>query len=472
MSAASCCKLRVLFVDDEPLIRQIMAVELPARGHDVTVCEDGVSALKALSEKSFDCAILDLQMPGLTGWDVAARMKELAPDTLAIIHTAHGSLDAAIQALRMQVFDFLPKPCSLFDLDGMLLRVAEHRTLMNKTIALEKSLKAVQGNSDLVGDSLSMQRVKRLIDKIAPTDSSVLILGETGTGKELVARRIHDLSPRASMPFVAVNCGALPEQLVESEFFGHRKGAFTGADVSRKGLLEVADGGTLFLDELGELDKAMQVKLLRFLESGEVRRIGENEAFHVDVRIVCATNRPLTDMVEEGTFREDLFFRINTFEVPLPPLRDRKNDIPALAQALLSRYLKNRRVPEGMLSPEALDVLATHDWPGNIRELANALEHAVILSDGQTITPQDLPSNFGQPRRKKTCRDDSEFDAGISIATTKPTTIQAMEKELILATLERHGGDKPKTASELGIALKTLYNKLNQYQAEAASRAG
>ena len=333
MSAASCCKLRVLFVDDEPLIRQIMAVELPARGHDVTVCEDGVSALKALSERSFDCAILDLQMPGLSGWDVAARMKELAPDTLAIIHTAHGSMDAAIQALRLQVFDFLPKPCSLFDLDGMLLRVADHRTLMNKTIALEKSLKAVQGGSELVGDSPTMQRVKRLIDKIAPTDSSVLILGETGTGKELVARRIHDLSPRSGMPFVAVNCGALPQQLVESELFGHRKGAFTGADVSRKGLLEVADGGTLFLDELGELDKAMQVKLLRFLESGEVRRVGENESFHVDVRIVCATNRPLADMIAEGSFREDLFFRINTFEVPLPALRDRKADIPEIGRA-------------------------------------------------------------------------------------------------------------------------------------------
>ncbi len=471
MSAASCCKLRVLFVDDEPLIRQIMAVELPARGHDVTVCEDGTSALRALSEKSFDCAIIDLQMPGLTGWDVAARMKELAPDTLAIIHTAHGSMDAAIQGLRMQVFDFLPKPCSLFDLDGMLLRVADHRNLMNKTIALEKTLRAVQGGSELVGDSLAMQRVKRLTDKIAPTDSSVLILGETGTGKELVARRIHDLSPRCSMPFVAVNCGALPEQLVESEFFGHRKGAFTGADASRKGLLEVADGGTLFLDELGELDKAMQVKLLRFLESGEVRRVGENEAFHVDVRIVCATNRPLTDMIAAGTFREDLYFRINTFEVPLPALRDRKEDIPALAQALLARHLKGRRVPEGFLSRDVFDVLSKHEWPGNIRELANALEHAVILSDGQVLALDDLPGSLSRRRPRELGRDELDLNVGAAMATTRPTTIQAMEKELILSALVRHDGDKPKAASELGIALKTLYNKLNQYQAETAARA-
>ncbi len=468
MSAASCCKLRVLFVDDEPLIRQIMATELPDRGHDVTVCEDGASALKVLAEKSFDCAILDLQMPGLSGWEVAARMKEIAPDTLAIIHTAHGSMDTAIQALRMRVFDFLPKPCSLFDLDSLLLRVAEHRTLMNKTIALEKSLKAVQGNSDLVGESAPMQRVKRLIDKIAPTDSSVLILGETGTGKELVARRIHDLSPRASMPFVAVNCGALPEQLVESEFFGHRKGAFTGAEISRKGLLEVADGGTLFLDELGELDRAMQVKLLRFLESGEVRRVGENEAFHVDVRIVCATNRPLTDMIDAGTFREDLFFRINTFEVPLPSLRERKDDIPALAQALIARHLKRRQAPAKMLPQETLNVLMNHDWPGNVRELANALEHAVILSDGQTIAPDDLPNSLSVRRHRKSHGMPATADSTTSVHAT---TLQEMEREMILATLERNAGDKPKSAAELGIALKTLYNKLNQYQSETAARA-
>ena len=468
MSAASCCKLRVLFVDDEPLIRQIMATELPDRGHDVTVCEDGASALKVLAEKSFDCAILDLQMPGLSGWEVATRMKEIAPDTLAIIHTAHGSMDTAIQALRMRVFDFLPKPCSLFDLDSLLLRVAEHRTLMNKTIALEKSLKAVQGNSDLVGESAPMQRVKRLIDKIAPTDSSVLILGETGTGKELVARRIHDLSSRASMPFVAVNCGALPEQLVESEFFGHRKGAFTGAEISRKGLLEVADGGTLFLDELGELDRAMQVKLLRFLESGEVRRVGENEAFHVDVRIVCATNRRLTDMVDAGTFREDLYFRINTFEVPLPPLRERKDDIPELAQALIARRLKRRQAPAKMLPQATLDVLTNHDWPGNVRELANALEHAVILSDGQTIFPDDLPSSLSTRRHRKPHGVSVAVD---STASIHATTLQEMEREMILAALERNAGDKPKSAAELGIALKTLYNKLNQYQSETAARA-
>lgn len=274
------------------------------------------------------------------------------------------------------------------------------------------------------------------------------------------------------MPFIAVNCGALPDQLVESEFFGHRKGAFTGADVSRKGLLEVADGGTLFLDELGELDKAMQVKLLRFLESGEVRRVGENEAFHVNVRIVCATNRPLTEMIAEGSFREDLFFRINTFEVFLPPLRERKEDIPAMAQALLTRHLKGRRPQDSLLAPETLLALTQHDWPGNVRELANVLEHAVILSDGQTISPDDLPRQIGSKRLAKAHQHDRELNLPAPPPSANPTTIQAMEKELILAALQRNAGDKPKAASELGIALKTLYNKLNLYQSEETSRAG
>ncbi len=470
LSTVPSCKLRVLFVDDEPLIRQIMSVELPARGHDVVVCADGEEALRNLEKSIFDCAIIDLQMPGLTGWDVVARMKDVAPETRAIIHTAHGTMDAAIQALRMHVFDFLPKPCSLFDIETMLQRVAEHRTLTHKNLALESRLKAVQGSSDLVGESAGMLRVKRLVDKIAPTDSSVLILGETGTGKELVARRIHDLSVRRNMPFVAVNCGALPEQLVESELFGHRKGAFTGADSHRKGLLEVANGGTLFLDELGELDKAMQVKLLRFLESGEVRRVGENEAFHVDVRIVCATNRPLSEMIAAGSFREDLFFRINTFEVPLPPLRDRREDIPALAQALVARHSKRRSVSKSVLSPATLARLVEHEWPGNVRELANVLEHAVILSDGQTITPNDLPNSL-IARTPSVAQSPVVTPASAALLATV-STLQDLEKAAVFAALDRHKGDKPRAAAELGIALKTLYNKLNQYQADAIQRAG
>ncbi|MCA8999121.1 MAG: sigma-54-dependent Fis family transcriptional regulator, partial [Planctomycetaceae bacterium] len=278
-------------------------------------------------------------------------------------------------------------------------------------------------------------------------------------------RSVHEHSNRAKMPFVAVNCGALPDNLVESELFGHKKGAFTGADTPRKGLIEVANGGTLFLDELGELDKSMQVKLLRFLESGEVRRVGENDAFTVDVRVVCATNRNLEDMVREGTFREDLFFRVNTFEIRLPPLRERKDDIPDLARFLIARCMKRKTVPDEILTPETVELLRTHEWSGNVRELANAIEHAVILSDGKTIHPEDLPSNVS---RKPVSGNRPFLISNFADAMT----LREIEMEVILQTLDKYQGDKPKTADELGIALKTLYNKLNQYQGQDQAIAG
>jgi DNA-binding NtrC family response regulator len=366
-------------------------------------------------------------------------------------------MEDAIQALRRGVYDFLTKPTKLAAISSVLQRVADKRALTHKAIALESRLKAVEGSPDIVGVTPSMQRVKKLIDRIAPTDSNVLILGETGTGKELVARRIHELSRRSQMPFVAVNCGALPENLVESELFGHRKGAFTGADAPRKGLIEVANGGTLFLDELGELDKSMQVKLLRVLESGEVRRVGENEAFHVDIRVVSATNRNLQVLVEHGQFREDLFFRVNTFEVQLPPLRERHDDIPELARTLIARHLRRPQVPEGMLTDEVIEILKQHNWSGNVRELANALEHAVILSDGETIAVDDLPNSITRKPRRLRVMGEAE----------RPKTLREIEMEVIHETLDKNSGDKPRTALELGIALKTLYNKLNQNQGHA-----
>jgi DNA-binding NtrC family response regulator len=453
-------KLRVLFVDDEAPIRDVMRIELPRMGHEAVICEDGKAAIAAVEKNTFDAAIVDLRMPGISGWDVVVHLRTASPETEIIISTGHGNMEDAIQALRRGVYDFLTKPTKLAAIASVLQRVADKRALTNKAIALENRLKTVEGSPDIVGVTPLMQRVKKLIDRIAPTDSNVLILGETGTGKELVARRIHALSRRAAMPFVAVNCGALPANLVESELFGHRKGAFTGADAPRKGLIEVANGGTLFLDELGELDKGMQVKLLRVLESGEVRRVGENEAFHVDVRVVCATNRNLQDLVEQGAFREDLFFRVNTFEVHLPPLRERREDIPDLARTLIARHLRRPQIPEGMLTPEVVAALQQHDWTGNVRELANALEHAVILSDGETITVEDLPSSITRkPRRLRLLGDQTESE--------RPKTLREIEMEVILQTLERNAGDKPRTALELGIALKTLYNKLNQNQHHA-----
>ncbi|MFQ5730790.1 MAG: sigma-54-dependent transcriptional regulator [Planctomycetaceae bacterium] len=449
-------RLRVLFVDDEQAIRDVLGIELPRMGHDVTLCEDGESAIRALDTQSFDAAVIDLRMPGLSGWDVIEHLKQVAPETEFVISTGHGDLEDAIRAIRQGAYDFLPKPCQLFEIANVLQQIGEKRALTNRAIALENRLASAEGKTVLVGSTRPMRHVQKLIDKVAPTDSTVLILGETGTGKELVARSIHERSSRAAAPFVPVNCGALPQNLVESEFFGHRKGAFTGADAPRKGLFEVANGGTLFLDELGELDKSMQVKLLRFLESGEIRRLGENEPFHVDVRIVCATNRDLREMVSEGGFRDDLFFRINTFEIRLPPLRERREDIPEISRHLVARHLQRCDVPGGMLSPDAIEALMNHEWSGNVRELANALEHALILYDGETILAEDLPGSVGVGR-----------PATVPIGADRgPRTLREIEMDVILSVLEKHKGDKPKAAKELGIALKTLYNKLNQHQTQ------
>ena len=455
-------RLRVLFVDDEAPIREVMRIELPRMGHEVTVCEDGETALEVLAEHHFDAAIVDLKMPGISGWEVTDHIKQVSPETFVIIHTGHGAMHQAIEAVRHRANDFLNKPCKLVDIQRALARAAEWRQQSRKTQALETRLKAIEGSTELVGQTPAMQQVATLIERVAPTDSSVLVLGETGTGKELVARRVHELSARSEMPFVPVNCGALPEHLVESEFFGHRKGAFTGADRSRTGLFEVAHGGTLFLDELGELDKPMQVKLLRFLESGEIRRVGENEPIHVDVRIVCATNGDLAEMVADGGFREDLYFRVNTFEIPLPPLRDRKPDLPLLAAALLTRARKRPVDDDEELSAEVLAGLADHDWPGNVRELANAIEHAVIMAGDRPVSVEHLPQQLATSR------------PGIISTFVMPSgamTLREVERQVVLGVLDKHGGDKRMASEELGIALKTMYNKLNQYNASAVGES-
>ncbi len=386
--------LRILFADDEGHLRDLMQLELPRLGHEVTVCPDGAAALKALERGLYDAALLDLRMPGMTGIEVLGQIRQISPETQVIILTGHATVDTAVQALRLGAFDYLTKPCKWAELEMILNRIAERRDMANKTTALETRLKAAEGAPLLIGESSSMQQVRRLIETIAPTDTSVMILGETGTGKELVARSLHDKSRRSDRAFIPVNCGALPENLVESELFGHRKGAFTGADMHRKGLFEVANGGTLFLDEVGELDKSVQVKLLRFLESGEIRRVGENEPFRVDVRVLCATNRDLREMVANDQFREDLFFRLNTFEIFLAPLRDRKSDIPALAKHLLARHASRRGLIESTISPESTVALMAHDWPGNIRELANIIERATILAGNGPILPEHLPTQL------------------------------------------------------------------------------
>ena len=309
-------QLSILFADDEPSLQELMRMELPHLGHRVTVCPDGYTAVAALQRETFDCLIVDLDMPGMNGIQVIERAATLSPKTESIVLTGKQSLESAVAALRFGVIDYLSKPCRLSELQSLLQRVAARRELKRHSAAIEHSSESSQTNSPkLIGSSKAMQDVLTLIRKVARTQSTVLIRGETGCGKELVARALHDQSLRKDKAFVAVNCGALPEHLIESELFGHKKGAFTGADAQRDGLFEVASGGTIFLDEIGELPLAMQAKLLRVLESGDIRRVGDNQTFHVDVRVVCATHRDVESMVESGAFREDLMFRINAFEI-------------------------------------------------------------------------------------------------------------------------------------------------------------
>lgn len=452
-SPPNSVSLKVLFADDEVYLQELISAELPRMGHTVTVCPDGLTAATALEEDDFDCLIVDLDMPGLNGIDVIAKAKQLAPTIEAIVLTGKGSTDTAISALRLGAFEYLQKPCKLVDLKILLQRVAVRRELTNQIYALKRRLDRVEGQPTMIGDHRNMQRVRALIEKVAPTNSTVMILGETGTGKELAARAVHEQSPRANKPFVAINCGALPENLIESELFGHRKGAFTGADEHRQGLFEVANGGTLFLDEIGELPRGTQSSLLRVLESGEIRRVGDNQPFQVDVRIVCATHRDLNRMVETGEFRQDLMYRINTFEICLPPLRDRVEDIPHLAQHLLARHCPNVNTdPHALLryfEASAIKLLQSHSWPGNIRELANVVEHASIISNRMPITVNDLPSHLTR-----------------SASTLRPTnssghSLRELEMQTIYATLDRLNGNKTATAQQLGISLKTLYNKLS-----------
>ncbi len=436
-----------------------MRIELARLGHEVTVCPDGLTAVAALERNVFDCLLVDLDMPGLSGIEVIARAKELNPDTSAVILTGKSTVESAIAALRHGAYDYLTKPCKLADLESLLQRVAAQRELQNKYRAVQRQLERVAGPTKLIGDSSAMERVRLMIAKVAPANSTVLILGETGTGKELVARSLHEQSARRDAPFVAINCGALPENLIESELFGHKKGSFTGADEHRIGLFEVADGGTLFLDEIGELPKAMQAKLLRVLESREIRRVGDNSSIKVDVRVVSATHRHLDQMVASGDFREDLLFRINTFELQLPSLRQRAADVPQLAAHLAKHFLSGATKAGELFTPVALDLLTHYAWPGNVRELANVIEHASILCDKLPIDVEHLPERFQAAPARQTLK----MAGGQSL--------QEIELQAIHNAVERNGGSKPKAAEELGISLKTLYNKLNADQAQQLEKS-
>jgi DNA-binding NtrC family response regulator len=491
-------RLRLLFVDDEQHLREFMRTELPRLGHEVTVCPDSKTALETIKKATFDAAILDLRMDHeKAGLTVLAALKQASPDTEAVIMTGYGSTETAVEALRLGAFDYLTKPCKLADIEALLLRIQEKRKLKHKTAALETRVQAAEGPGLLIGHSPAMAPVQQFIDRIGPTDGRVLITGETGTGKEVVARALYLRSKRADMPFVPVNCGALNQNLAESQLFGHKKGAFTGADRDHKGFFEVANGGTVFLDELGELDKNVQVKLLRFLETGEIQRLGESTPIVVDVRVIGATHRDLRQMIADGQFREDLLFRLNMFHVHLPPLRDRKPDIPDLARHLLARAAKRPvEVVADLITPEAHQVMMDYHWQGNVRELANAMEYAWIVSGGQPITIAHLPQDVRNPRPVADRRAGGANPPGqpgtpaVTGGLTPPArpdpatvpfpaavggatkTLSDVEMEYILQVYAKNNHNKQATATELGISLKTLYNKLHKYEEERRLRAG
>ena len=444
----------VLFVDDEVQLQKLIGSELPRLGFRVTVCSDGATAVAALQENSFDCLLVDLDMPGMSGLELIERARNIDATIATVILTGKPSQETAIRALQFEAVDYLTKPCRMADLTKILNHAVSRRNGRRKLAMLEHRQRRVPGDAKMIGQDASMERLRSLIRKVAPTDSTVLIRGETGSGKELAARAVHDQSSRAEGPYIAVNCGALPESLIESELFGHTKGAFTGADATRSGLFQLADGGTLFLDEIGELPLAMQAKLLRVLETGEIRRLGDEKTIKVNVRIVAATHRDIERMARDGEFREDLMYRVNTFELHVPPLRERRGDNPELALHLLQRHRPDITSSGKPFSDEALELLTGHVWPGNVRELANIVEHAAILCDKSPIGVEHLPPHF----RMRRLRDE--------IIAAGPLTLSQLELRAIHKVMQAHQGNKVAVAAELGISLKTLYNKLGQETVE------
>ena len=442
---------RLLIVDDEGPVRRMLALLLRKRGHQVAEADGVVSATKQLAEEIFDLVITDLRMPDGDGLDVlrAARTHAQAPDVILL--TAYAEWKSARDAMRLGALDYFEKGQEPDDLYHRIDKALGARALRRENENLRAQLRERYGLAGLIAQSPAMHAVLDLVERVAPTDATVLIQGESGTGKEVIAKAVHHASPRAARPFVAVNCGAVPEALLESELFGHVRGAFTGAAGNKLGLFEEADGGTLFLDEIAEMPAALQVKLLRALQSGEVRRLGATQTTIIDVRVIAATHGDLVARISQGTFREDLFYRLNVIHVPLPPLRERREDLPALAEHFLARSAgKLGRTLR--LSPGALERLLRYPWPGNVRELENAIERAAILARTETVEADDLPPHVA-----------AGLQLGPSPALPRQISLADAERAHILQTLERVGGSHSSAAEALGIGRTTLWRKLKEY---------
>ena len=439
---------RILVVDDEAGIRSFLSAALEGEGHEVSEAADVAGALEQIGRGSFPLVITDLRMPGADGMDLVRRLRSEQPEVQVIVITAHGSVDAAVEAMKLGAFDFLQKPLS----GPAELRLLAARALERHQLQARQEIATTSREPQLSYGCAPMESVVHALRKVASTDATVLLQGESGTGKEVAARSLHAWSPRRERPFVAVNCAALAETLLESELFGHERGAFTGASERRRGRIELAAGGTLFLDEVGELKPAMQAKLLRVLQERCFERVGGSQTVSCDVRWVAATNRDLTEMMLTGDFREDLYHRLAVFPVTLPPLCQRPDDLLPLADALLGRIGAELGRPTVTLSEEARRALVEHDWPGNIRELANALERALIMADS-AIEVTDL--SLG-PRRRQP-------EATVSAAIAELPTMEEAERDAIRQALEHYDGNRRRAAEHLGIGLRTLYDKLKKH---------
>lgn len=439
----------VLIVDDEFSIRDSLGAWLTKDGLEVQTAENAAEALRIVAGRKFDVAVLDIRMPGMDGLELLRRFRQRDADMAVIMITAFASVDSAVRALKDGAFDYITKPVDPDELSHLVQRALEQKRLRAENTQLRHTIDELVAVDAIVGDSPAIRKVLELVHHVAPTDATVLIVGESGTGKELIARAIHANSRRRYLPIVPVNCGAIPESLLESELFGHEKGAFTGATHRRKGKIEMADGGTLFLDEVGSISTKMQVQLLRVLETREFMRVGGSEPVHSDFRVICATNEDLSSHVRDGRFREDFFYRINVFTIAAPPLRDRRTDIPLLAEHFVHRFAQQMDKKISAISSEAMKLLAEYHWPGNVRELSNAIERAMVVGSPPCIRPDDLPmrASSGSP------------GAGAAAGES----LDSVEKAHICDVLRRTDWNITQAARILQVDRVTVYNKIRKY---------
>lgn len=453
---------RILVVDDEEMNRDLLQQILTRAGYEVVTASSGEAALELLQRSAFHVVLTDLRMPGLTGVDVVRALKEIAPSTIGIIHTAYSSVETAVQAMRAGAYDYVIKPVRRDELLLVIQRAIEFQRLHYENIGLRQQLKTKYKFANIVSDNDKMQAIFSQIEKVSDTDSTVLIYGESGTGKELIARAIHYNSYRQDKPLVAINCGAIPEDLLESELFGHEKGAFTGATALRQGRFEAANGGTIFLDEIGEMHPSLQVKLLRVLQEREFERIGGTRTIKVDVRIVAATNKNLEELVARRQFRDDLYWRLNVIPLTLPPLRERASDVPLLIAHFIERFNAEKKQQLHGIDPEALQRMVRYGWPGNVRELENTIERIAILKGAGMISVEDLPEKISQAATTSPFVEIDIPPDGIHF----DVTVEAFEKQIILKALTQVSGVKTTAAKLLHMNRTTLIEKIKKLHLE------